>query len=73
MKVLGEVVLGCWNTRYGSMQEVEMAIEAVVGALAEEDRATSLSPEEHATYIRTCRELLGRQDHKPSKIHGEGM
>jgi hypothetical protein len=55
------------------MKEVEMVVEAAVGALAEEDRATSLSPEEHATYIRTCWEFPGRQDHKYSKIHGEGV
>lgn len=60
--VLGHIVSSCWHSSYDSMEDVEAAIERVVGMLCEEGNAIRLSQEEHEVCVRTCREFLAQQE-----------
>jgi serine/threonine protein kinase len=65
-RVLGHIVSSCWHSSYDSMEDVEAAIERVVGMLCEEGSVVRLSPEEHDVCVRKCQEFLAQQgqEHK---------
>ncbi|KAK4041547.1 hypothetical protein C8A01DRAFT_34386 [Parachaetomium inaequale] len=60
--VLGHIVSSCWHSSYGSMEDVEAAVERVFGTLCEQGNpAACLSLEEHDVCVRKCQEFLAQQ------------
>lgn len=65
--ILGLVVSSCWNARYGSMKDVENAIELAIGMPDREDSVSAhVSPLEHELCIQKCREFLIQHEQRAS-------
>ncbi|KAF5018583.1 hypothetical protein F66182_9428 [Fusarium sp. NRRL 66182] len=56
---LGPVTLSCWNAHYGSMKDVEHAIEITIGVMErQDDVAAHISTTEYNACIQKCRDFL---------------